>query len=42
GVGDFFSAGYRLFLGQDSGPKLGPLLAALDREFVVERLRSPG
>ncbi|MDY6764937.1 MAG: lysine--tRNA ligase [Halobacteria archaeon] len=39
-VGDFFSAGYRLFLGQDSGPKLGPLLAALDRDFVVERLRS--
>ena len=40
GVGDFFSDGYRLFLGQDSGPKLGPLLAALDRGFVVERLRS--
>jgi lysyl-tRNA synthetase class 1 len=40
GVGGFFSDGYRLFLGQDSGPKLGPLLAALDREFVVERLRS--
>ncbi|MDY6775506.1 MAG: lysine--tRNA ligase [Halobacteria archaeon] len=40
GVGDFFSSGYELFLGQDSGPKLGPLLAALDREFVVERLRA--
>ena len=39
GVGDFFGDGYRLFLGQNSGPKLGPLLAALDREFVVERLR---
>jgi lysyl-tRNA synthetase class 1 len=39
GVGDFFGDGYRLFLGQDSGPKLGPLLSALDREFVVERLR---
>lgn len=39
GVGDFFSDGYRLFLGQDSGPKLGPLLGALDRDFVVERLR---
>jgi lysyl-tRNA synthetase class 1 len=38
-VGGFFSDGYRLFLGQDSGPKLGPLLAALDRDFVVERLR---
>jgi len=39
GVGDFFGDGYQLFLGQDSGPKLGPLLAALDRDFVVERLR---
>ncbi|MDY6780541.1 MAG: class I tRNA ligase family protein, partial [Halobacteria archaeon] len=39
GVGEFFSSGYELFLGQESGPKLGPLLAALDREFVVERLR---
>lgn len=38
-VGGFFADGYRLFLGQDSGPKLGPLLAALDRDFVVERLR---
>jgi len=41
GVGEFFGDGYRLFLGQDSGPKLGPLLAALDRDFVVERLRNP-
>jgi lysyl-tRNA synthetase class 1 len=39
-VGAFFAAGYELFLGEDSGPKLGPLLAALDRAFVVERLRS--
>ncbi len=38
-VGGFFGDGYTLFLGEDSGPKLGPLLAALDREFVVERLR---
>ncbi len=38
-VGGFFGDGYRLFLGEDSGPKLGPLLAALDRDFVVERLR---
>ena len=41
-VGDFFGAGYRLFLGQESGPKLGPFLAALDREFVVARLRREG
>ncbi|MFB6284381.1 MAG: lysine--tRNA ligase [Halobacteria archaeon] len=40
GVGNFFGEGYELFLGQSSGPKLGPLLAALDREFVVERLKS--
>jgi lysyl-tRNA synthetase class 1 len=38
-VGEFFSAGYRLFFDDDEGPKLGPFLANLDREFVVERLR---
>jgi lysyl-tRNA synthetase class 1 len=38
-VGDFFSAGYRLFFDDDEGPKLGQFLAKLDREFVVERLR---
>jgi lysyl-tRNA synthetase class 1 len=38
-VGDFFAAGYRLFFDDDEGPKLGPFLAKLDREFVVERLR---
>jgi lysyl-tRNA synthetase class 1 len=38
-TGAFFAAGYRLFFGQDSGPKLGPLLAQLDGEFVVARLR---
>lgn len=37
--GDFFGAGYQLFLGQPQGPRLGPFLAALDREFVVQRLR---
>jgi lysyl-tRNA synthetase class 1 len=41
-VGEFFGAGYELFLGQSQGPRLGPLLAALDREFVVERLRGDG
>ncbi len=39
GVGDFFATGYRLFLDREQGPKLGPFLAQLDREFVVERLR---
>ncbi|MFB6233616.1 MAG: lysine--tRNA ligase [Haloarculaceae archaeon] len=41
-VGDFFAAGYRLFFDDDEGPKLGPFLAELDREFVVERLRREG
>jgi len=41
-VGDLFGAGYRLFLDEDEGPRLGPFLAALDREFVVERLRREG
>jgi lysyl-tRNA synthetase class 1 len=38
-VGTLFTAGYRLFLGTDEGPRLGPFLAALDREFVLRRLR---
>ncbi|MFB6207707.1 MAG: lysine--tRNA ligase [Haloglomus sp.] len=41
-VGDFFTAGYRLFLDEDQGPRLGPFLAALDRQFVVRRLRLEG
>ena len=38
-VGEFFAAGYRLFFDEEQGPKLGPFLAKLDREFVVDRLR---
>jgi lysyl-tRNA synthetase class 1 len=41
-VGDFFALGYRLFLGQEEGPRLGPFLQALDREFVLKRLRREG
>jgi lysyl-tRNA synthetase class 1 len=41
-VGDFFSRGYRLFLDEEQGPRLGPFLAALDRTFVVRRLRREG
>ena len=41
-VGDFFAAGYRLFFDDDEGPKLGPFLAKLDQQFVVERLRREG
>lgn len=40
--GDLFTAGYRLFLGTEQGPKLGPFLVDLDREFVVQRLRREG
>ncbi|ARS89882.1 lysine--tRNA ligase [Natrarchaeobaculum aegyptiacum] len=38
-VGDFFSAGYRLFFDEEQGPKLGTFLAKVDREFVIDRLR---
>ena len=38
-VGDFFQAGYRLFFDDTQGPKLGPFLEKLDKEFVVSRLR---
>ena len=38
-AGDFFAAGYRLFFDDTEGPKLGPFLAKLDQEFVVDRLR---
>ena len=41
-VGEFFAAGYRLFFDDDQGPKLGPFLAKLDREFVLTRLRREG
>jgi lysyl-tRNA synthetase class 1 len=40
--GELFTAGYRLFFGTEQGPKLGPFLAELDREFVVRRLRREG
>jgi lysyl-tRNA synthetase class 1 len=38
-VGDLFEAGYRLFLDETEGPRLGPFLSALDEQFVVRRLR---
>ena len=40
--GDLFTAGYRLFFDETRGPKLGPFLAELDREFVLRRLRREG
>ena len=41
-VGDLFTAGYRLFLNEEQGPRLGPFLDALDTQFVVDRLRRKG
>lgn len=41
-IGEFFSAGYRLFFDDDEGPQLGTFLGNLDREFVVDRLRREG
>lgn len=38
-LGQFFKVNYKLFFSQDRGPRLGPLLASLDQEFVVRRLR---
>ncbi|MEM2480918.1 MAG: lysine--tRNA ligase [Candidatus Hadarchaeales archaeon] len=35
-----FEALYLLFLGRRSGPRVGNLLAALDRGFVLERIRA--
>jgi lysyl-tRNA synthetase class 1 len=37
--GRAFAALYAAFLGQSNGPRAGWLLASLDRDFVVERLR---
>ena len=41
-IGDFFAVGYQLFFDDDEGPKLGPFLAKLDEEFVLQRLRREG
>lgn len=38
-AGRAFAALYLAFLGRDSGPRAGWLLAALDRSFVIGRLR---
>lgn len=36
---EFFSAIYKLFLGKESGPKVGWFLSTLDKDLVVNRLR---
>ena len=38
-AGRAFAALYAAFLGTRSGPRVGWLLAALDRDFVMRRLR---
>ncbi len=39
-AGDAFRALYLAFLGRPSGPRAGWLLASLDHEFVIDRLRA--
>ena len=39
---EFFSAIYKLFLGKDSGPKVGWFLSTISKEFVVARLQREG
>ena len=41
-AGQAFSALYRIFLGRTSGPRAGWLLVALERGFVIDRLREAG
>ena len=36
---EFFSAIYIVFLGKESGPKVGWFLSTLTKEFVLKRLR---
>jgi len=38
-IADFYSAAYTVFLGKKKGPKLVPFLNALNKSFVVQRLR---
>ncbi len=38
-AGPVFKILYRIFLSRDRGPKLGFLLASLDKEFVLERIK---
>ncbi|MBX0324085.1 lysine--tRNA ligase [Halomicroarcula sp. F13] len=38
-IGEFFAAGYRLLFDDTEGPQLGPFVAKLDQDFVVQRLR---
>ncbi|NCN52287.1 lysine--tRNA ligase [Candidatus Parcubacteria bacterium] len=37
-AGDFYAAIYAVFLGKESGPKIGWFLSTLDKDFVIKRL----
>jgi len=37
---DAFKVLYELLIGKTAGPKLGPFLASLERDFVLERLKA--
>jgi lysyl-tRNA synthetase class 1 len=39
-VGKAFAVVYRILLGSERGPRLAPLLMALDREWLLKRLKS--
>ena len=36
---EFFKAIYLVFLGKESGPKVGWFLSTLEKEFVINRLK---
>jgi len=38
-LGEVFKTGYKLILGQEQGPRLGPYLTTLDQNFIVKRLK---
>lgn len=38
-IGELCSAAYKLFLGKERGPRLGPFLVSLEKSFVIRRLR---
>lgn len=39
-IGEAFSVIYRILLGSERGPRLAPLLIALDRDWLLRRMRS--
>jgi lysyl-tRNA synthetase class I len=41
-IQEFFAGAYLVFVGRERGPKLLPLLNALEREFAAARLKNEG